>query len=87
MTIRNERTKIVDVESKQTSVYKQAASPDRKAGRQWGYIMDDIYTTRYQAGKERKTSPRHDSDERIVKVDGGYTLMSEGDYQTWRKQQ
>lgn len=45
-----------------------------------------MYATRYQADKERKTSAWHSCDERIVKVDGGYVLMDEHDYQIWRKQ-
>lgn len=45
-----------------------------------------IYATRDQADKERKTSQWHRSDERIVRVDGGYTLMGERDYKVWRKQ-
>lgn len=46
----------------------------------------EIYKTRYQADKVRKTDPYHKSDERIVKVDGGYMLMDEKQYQEWKKQ-
>ena len=39
-----------------------------------------IYVTRYQA---KKAALSH---EVVVKVDGGYTIMSAYDYQIWRKQ-
>lgn len=45
-----------------------------------------IYKTRYLAKRERKSSPFHDGSERIVKVDGGYAIMKEFDYQTFKKQ-
>ena len=44
------------------------------------------YTTRYQAKKARETDPYHSSDERIVKVCGGYALMTEEEYRTWKLQ-
>ena len=39
-----------------------------------------IYKTRHQALKERK------SYERVVKVCGGYVIMTESEYQIWRRQ-
>lgn len=41
----------------------------------------DIYKTRYQAEKDRNKGK-----ERVVKVDGGYTLMTYQEYEIWRKQ-
>lgn len=46
----------------------------------------EIYKTRYAADKARKTDPNHSSDERIVLVQGGYALMTEQQYQIWKKQ-
>ena len=46
----------------------------------------EIYKTRYQADKVRKTDPWHSSDEKIVKVSGGYVLMTAEEYETWKKQ-
>ena len=46
----------------------------------------EIYKNRYQADKARKTDPYHSSDERIVKVSGGYTLMTEHEYSIWKNQ-
>ncbi len=46
----------------------------------------ETYTTRYQAEKVRRTDPYHNSTERIVKVTGGYALMTEKEYQVWKKQ-
>lgn len=45
-----------------------------------------IYETRKAADHVRKTDPWHRSDERIVKVRGGYALMSEDEYRTWKNQ-
>lgn len=39
-----------------------------------------IYTTRYQARKAARGG------EVVVKVDGGYTVMTARDYQIWRAQ-
>lgn len=39
-----------------------------------------IYETRYKAKKEAN------SDERIVKVDGGYIIMSPSEYSVWKNQ-
>ena len=39
-----------------------------------------IYTTRYQAQKAKT------GDCKIVKVDGGYMLMTYSEYNTWHKQ-
>lgn len=46
----------------------------------------EIFKTRTEADKARKTDPWHRSNERIVKVSGGYALMTEQEYQTWKKQ-
>lgn len=40
-----------------------------------------VYKTRHQAEKDRRKGV-----ERVVKVDGGYTLMTYKDYENWRKQ-
>lgn len=48
--------------------------------------MMEIYKTRYAADKVRKTDPNHSSEERIVLVQGGYALMTEQQYQVWKKQ-
>ena len=45
-----------------------------------------IYETKKAADHVRKTDPLHRSDERIVKVCGGYALMSEDEYRTWKNQ-
>ena len=45
-----------------------------------------IYTTRYQAEKARNTDAYYNGTEKIVKVDGGYALMTEKEYQVWKKQ-
>lgn len=48
--------------------------------------MHEIYKTRKEADEVRKTSPWHSSEERIVKVDGGYILLDEKDYRIWKGQ-
>lgn len=45
-----------------------------------------IYKTRYQAIKARKTDRVYSMMDKIVKVEGGYTIMTASDYNTWRKQ-
>jgi len=45
-----------------------------------------IYKTRNEADTVRKTDPWHSSDEVIVKVEGGYTLMTADEYQIWKGQ-
>ena len=45
-----------------------------------------IYKTRKEADEVRKTDPFHHSDERIVKVYGGYMLMTEEEYRIWKNQ-
>ena len=45
-----------------------------------------VYETRKEADEVRKTDPYHRSDERIVKVEGGYTLMTEEEYRVWKNQ-
>lgn len=49
-------------------------------------IENGIYPTRYMADKVRRSSEWHSSSERIVKVEGGYKLMNEKEYQIWRGQ-
>lgn len=45
-----------------------------------------IFKNRYQANKTRKTNPFFNGSEKIVKVCGGYTLMSEEKYRIWKMQ-
>lgn len=45
-----------------------------------------IYTTHYQAIKARETDRVYSTADKIVKVDGGYIIMTASDYNTWRKQ-
>ena len=45
-----------------------------------------IYTTRYKAKKARETDPYYNGAEKIVKVDGGYALMTEEEYRVWKLQ-
>lgn len=40
----------------------------------------NIYLTRYQARKHANTS------DVVVKVDGGYKIMTVADYRVWRQQ-
>ncbi len=46
----------------------------------------EIYKNRYQALKERKTNPYRNGAEKVVKVCGGYVLMTETEYRNWKKQ-
>ena len=46
----------------------------------------EIYKTRKEADTVRKTDPWHSSDELIVKVDGGYALMTSEEYRIWKSQ-
>lgn len=46
----------------------------------------EIFRNRYQAEKAWKTSPGYSAEDRVVKVSGGYKLMSERDYQIWKNQ-
>lgn len=39
-----------------------------------------LHKTRYQAQKAKK------ADEKVIKVDGGYMVMTQAEYQIWRKQ-
>ena len=41
----------------------------------------EIYKNRYQANKAKQ-----DKNDVIVKVIGGYTIMTASEYQVWRKQ-
>lgn len=45
-----------------------------------------IFKTRYQADKERKENPFRNNEEKIIKVSGGYTLMTPDEYYTWENQ-
>lgn len=45
-----------------------------------------IFETRYAAKKFLKENPFHSSAEKIVKVCGGYTVMTEWDYRVWKNQ-
>ena len=45
-----------------------------------------IFETRYKANKEKKNSQWYSTSDVIVKVDGGYTIMTPSQYETWRKQ-
>ena len=47
---------------------------------------NNLYPTRYKATKERNTNPWHNGDDKIVKVTGGYRIMSPWEYDVWRKQ-
>lgn len=49
--------------------------------------MTNIFRSRYAALQERKSNPFLNGSDKVVKVDGGYTIMSPSDYNTWRKQQ
>lgn len=44
-----------------------------------------IFETRYKANKE-KNSQWYSTSDVTVKVDGGYTIMTPRQYNTWRKQ-
>lgn len=44
------------------------------------------YKTRYAAQKARDTHPEYSNADMIVKVEGGYTIMTAWDYRVWRKQ-
>lgn len=47
-----------------------------------GYDQEsELYTSRYYAKKDAT------GEEIVVKVDGGYKIMSASDYNIWRKQQ
>lgn len=45
-----------------------------------------IFKTRYRANKEKKNSQWYSSSDVIVKVDGGYTIMTPDEYKTWKNQ-
>lgn len=45
-----------------------------------------IYETRYKAEKEKKTNPWIRSDSVIVKVNGGYVIMTAEEYRIWKNQ-
>ena len=45
-----------------------------------------MYKTRYQAVKARATESCYSTSDIIVKVCGGYVIMTPSEYNTWRKQ-
>ena len=45
-----------------------------------------VFKNRYQAEKERKSNPYCRSTDKIVKVSGGYVIMEQNIYYTWKKQ-
>ena len=49
-------------------------------------MNNNLYPTRYKATKERDNNPRYNGDDKIVKVIGGYKIMSPWEYDIWRKQ-
>ena len=49
-------------------------------------MNNNLYPTRYKAVKERNNNPRYNGDDKIIKVTGGYTIMSPWKYDLWRKQ-
>lgn len=48
--------------------------------------MSGVFATRYLADKERKTNSFFSNADHIVKVDGGYAIMNEMEYQKFKKQ-
>lgn len=57
-----------------------------KESRENPYERPDIFKTRKSAERERDTSSWYNGDEIVVRVEGGYTLMSPEDYRVWRNQ-
>ena len=45
-----------------------------------------VFKNRYQAEKERKSNPYCRSADKIAKVSGGYVIMEQNFYYTWKKQ-
>lgn len=45
-----------------------------------------IYKTRYHAMKAKREGAFYNGADIVVKVEGGYKLMTAEDYRTWRKQ-
>ena len=45
-----------------------------------------IFENRYQAEKEKKNNPWYSSIDKVVKVDGGYTIMTIREYLIWKEQ-
>lgn len=45
-----------------------------------------LFETRYAAKKEKKNNPFYNGSDVIVKVCGGYTIMSPEEWAIWRKQ-
>ena len=43
----------------------------------------NIYETRESAEEAKRTSPQYSTSDMIVKVDGGYTIMSVREYINW----
>ena len=48
--------------------------------------IDGLYQTRYRAEKDKRNNPYIPSDSVIVKVCGGYAIMTAEDYRTWKNQ-
>lgn len=46
----------------------------------------EIYKTRYQAEKEKRESAWHSTADKVVKVEGGYVIMTDSEYRTWKGQ-
>ena len=50
------------------------------------YEQSGLFPNRYQANKCRENSEWHRSDERIIRVCGGYALITEEDYRIRKAQ-
>lgn len=44
------------------------------------------FPTRYKAEKEKKINPWYSSVDKVVKVDGGYAIMTIREYLIWKEQ-
>ena len=44
------------------------------------------FPTRYRAEKEKKNNPWYSSTDKVIKVDGGYTIMTIQEYYIWKEQ-
>ena len=44
------------------------------------------FPTRYKAEKEKKNNPWYSSNDIVVKVEGGYAIMTPRDYFIWKNQ-
>ncbi len=50
------------------------------------FEVEGLYKTRYLAEKVKRNSCYFNGDDKIVKVTGGYKIMSPWEYDVWRKQ-